>query len=81
MSRRNAILLTLVLSVGYWFAGLFLGGLVIVLFGDCPADPRPNGPATCFAEQRVIVYTAFALIAGGNVPFGWWMYRVLRSGA
>ena len=49
------------LSVAYWFAALFLLGGVIVIYGDCPTDPRANGVALCFAEQRHIIAVGFAV--------------------
>jgi uncharacterized membrane protein len=53
----------ILLSVVYWFAALFLLGFVLVVFGDCFTDTRPNGPELCFAEQSIIRNVGLAAAA------------------
>lgn len=53
-------------------------GFIVVLFGDCLSDARPQGPARCFAEQQVMVRTMMGVVVIGSLVFGVWAYGRLR---
>jgi hypothetical protein len=77
-SRSYALRKTALLTLGIWVGSLGPMGLVVILFGECSQDPRPNGLALCTAEQQSLIHLIGAAVFVASLPLAAWLYRRFR---